>query len=61
MQRVVKELHQFVHAAMIPQQPTAGLPPGYRTPRVQRALRLLSESLRETYRLAEQIKPPQLP
>ena len=61
MQRVVKELHQFVHAAMLPQQPAAGLPPGYRTPRVQRALHLLAESLQETYRLADQIKPPQLP
>lgn len=61
MQRVVADLHRFVHAAMLPQQPAAGLPPGYRTPRVQRALRLLAESLRETYRLAEQIHPPQLP
>jgi len=61
MKHVVGDLHRFVHAAILPQQPLKGLPPGYRTPRVQRALKLLSESLRETYRLAEQIKPPDFP
>jgi hypothetical protein len=55
---VVGDLHRFVHAAILPQQPAKGLPPGYRTPRVQRALVLLAESLRETRRLADQIKPP---
>jgi len=55
---VIKNLHGFVHAAILPQQPLKGLPPGYRTPRVQRALRLLSDSLHETYRLAQKIKQP---
>ena len=58
---VVGDLHRFVHAAILPNQPLKGLPPGYRTPRVQRALRLLAESLRETHRLANQIKPPDFP
>ncbi|HEY3625387.1 MAG TPA: hypothetical protein VGL00_03850 [Terracidiphilus sp.] len=55
---VIKNLHGFVHAAILPQQPLKGLPPGYRTPRVQRALRLLADSLHETYRLAQKIKQP---
>jgi hypothetical protein len=58
VKHVVGDLHKFVHAAILPQQPLKGLPPGYRTPRVQRALRLLADSLRETHRLADQIKPP---
>jgi hypothetical protein len=61
VKHVVKELRDFVHAALLPQQPSKGLPPGYRTPRVQRALQLLAESLRETHRLADQIKPPEFP
>jgi hypothetical protein len=61
MKHVVWDLHRFVHAAMIPQQTGKGLPPGYRTPRVQRALRLLAEALRETHRLADQIRPPDFP
>jgi hypothetical protein len=59
--QVVGDLHRFVRAALIPNQPLKGLPPGYRTPRVQRALRLLAESLSETLRLAGQIKPPDFP
>jgi hypothetical protein len=58
VKHVVADLHRFVHTAILPQQPLKGLPPGYRTPRVQRALRLLAESLRETHRLADQIKVP---
>jgi hypothetical protein len=61
MIHVVQDLHRFVHAALLPQQPLQGLPPGYRTPRVQRAMRLLAQSLRETHRLANQIKPPDFP
>jgi len=61
MKHVVWDLHRFVRAAMIPQQAGKGLPPGYRTPRVQRALRLLAEALRETHRLADQIRPPDFP
>ncbi|HVI08341.1 MAG TPA: hypothetical protein VND65_08615 [Candidatus Binatia bacterium] len=61
---VVGDLHRFVHAAMLPPYgtlPGQGLPPGYRTPRVQRAWKLLAEALQETYRLANQIKAPALP
>jgi|GEM_PF-2472953 len=61
VKQVVGELEQFTRAAMIPPQPLQGLPPGYRTPRVQRALRLLAESLGETRRLADQIKAPAFP
>lgn len=59
--QVAGDLHRFVRTAIIPNQPLKGLPPGYRTPRVQRALRLLAESLSETLRLAGQIKPPDFP
>ncbi|HEX8814082.1 MAG TPA: hypothetical protein VF753_01145 [Terriglobales bacterium] len=58
---VVADLHKFVHAAMLPQQPAKGLPPGYKTPRVQRAWRLLADALRESHRLAAPIKSPHLP
>jgi hypothetical protein len=61
VQDVVTDLHRFVRAARIPAQPTAGLPPGYRTPRVQRALQLLEESLHATQSLAARITPPTLP
>jgi len=57
----IKRLYQFVTAAQIPPQPAKGLPPGYRTPRVQRALRELSEQLNETFKLTSQVKPPQFP
>jgi hypothetical protein len=59
--QVVGDLHRFVYTAILPNLPLTGLPPGYRTPRVQRALRLLAESLRETHKLANQIKPPDFP
>jgi hypothetical protein len=61
---VAGDLHRFVHAAMIPPYGTQtgrGLPPGYKTPRVQRAWKLLAEALQETRRLANQIKPPAFP
>lgn len=61
MQSVVSDLFRFVRASLLPQQPLKGKPPGYRTPRVQRSLRLLEDALRETYRLAGQIKPPNFP
>jgi hypothetical protein len=61
VKHVVSDLHRFVHTAILPNQPAKGLPPGYRTPRVQRALVLLAGSLRETHRLADQIKPPDFP
>lgn len=53
MKHVVGDLHRFVRAALIPQQPPTGLPEGYLTPRVQGALRLLAESLEETLRKLE--------
>jgi hypothetical protein len=37
------------------------LPPGYKTARVQRALRLLADGLDETYKLAVQLRPSDLP
>jgi hypothetical protein len=61
MKHVVAKLHRFVRAAILPNQPLKGLPPGYRTPRVQRALRELSEQLGETHRLAEKIRTPDFP
>ena len=61
VKQVVGDLHRFVHTAMPQNQPARGLPPGYRTPRGQRALVLLAESLRETLRLASQIKSPDFP
>jgi hypothetical protein len=61
MKHVVQKLHKFVRAAILPHQPLKGLPPGYRTPRVQRALRELSDQLGETYKLAEKIRTPDFP
>lgn len=57
----ISRLYQFVTAAQIPTQPTNGLPPGYRTPRVQRALRELADQLNETYKLTSKLKAPQFP
>jgi hypothetical protein len=56
---VVGDLHKFVHTAI--HLPLKGLPPGYNTPRVRRAMSLLAGSLSETLRLASQIKPPDFP
>jgi hypothetical protein len=58
MQQVIGTLHRFVRTSLIPPQPPKGLPPGYRTPRVQRALRELAQQLNETLRLAGQVKVP---
>jgi hypothetical protein len=54
-------LRRFVHASRVPPQRAPGLPPGYYTPRVQRALQLLADGLDEAYGLAHQIRPPELP
>jgi GH18 family chitinase len=54
-------LRKFVHAAMVPPQNARGLPPGYYTPRVNRALHLLADGLDEAYRLAFQIRPADFP
>ncbi len=54
-------LRKFVHGAIAPDQNARGLPPGYHTPRVRRAIRLLADGLDEAYRLAYQIPSPQFP
>jgi hypothetical protein len=61
MGKIVDTLGQYVRAAMVPPQPTNGLPPGYRTPRVQRALKELAEQLKETLKLTKQVKAPKFP
>jgi hypothetical protein len=62
---ILDNLRKFVRAALIKQlggaQDSPGLPPGYRTPRVQRALQELADQLDETLRLASQINPPRFP
>jgi hypothetical protein len=45
----------------VPPQPMNGLPPGYRTPRVQRALKVLADQLKETLKLTTQVKAPVFP
>jgi Bacterial Ig-like domain (group 3)/SdrD B-like domain len=54
-------LRKFVHAAIVPPQNARGLPPGYYTPRVKRALQLLADGLDEAYSLAFQVRPPEFP
>jgi hypothetical protein len=54
-------LRRFVHAARVPPQQAPALPPGYFTPRVQRAIQLLADGLDEAYGLAHQIRQPDLP
>jgi hypothetical protein len=54
-------LRKFVHGAIAPGQNARGLPPGYHTPRVKRAMQLLADGLDEAYRLAFQIPSPEFP
>jgi hypothetical protein len=54
-------LRKFVHGAVSPGQNARGLPPGYYTPRVKRALQLLADGLDEAYRLAFQIRKAEFP
>jgi hypothetical protein len=68
--RVTDRLRKFVRAA-IPShrvvggveigQHAPGLPPGYFTPRVKQALKLLADGLDEAYFLASEIPPPDFP
>jgi hypothetical protein len=58
---VVDNLRHFVRGAIIPPQASPSIPPGYRTPRVQRALQELADQLDETFTLASKIKAPQFP
>jgi hypothetical protein len=63
----MERLRKFVHAAIPAISPavrspvTRGLPPGYHTPRVNRAMRLLADGLDETYKLAQQLTLPDQP
>lgn len=50
-----------MHGAVVPPQNAPSLPPGYYTPRVKRAIKLLADGLDETYKLAVQLRPPDLP
>jgi hypothetical protein len=57
-------LRKFVHGAIArPEGPqnARGLPDGYYTPRVKRAIQLLADGLDEAYRLAHQVHQPELP
>lgn len=54
-------LRKFVHGAISPVQETRGLPPGYHTPRVKRAMRLLADGLDDAYKLAFQVGPAEFP
>ena len=48
-------------SAIVPPQAAKGLPPGYRTPRVRRAMQLLADGLDEAYMLAFEIPSPEFP
>jgi hypothetical protein len=61
LQLVTDRLRKFVHGAIVPPQKAPSLPPGYHTPRVKRAMQLLADGLDETYKLAVQLSPPDLP
>jgi len=61
LKSVVDNLRHFVRGALIPPQKASNLPPGYRTPRVQRTMQELANSLDETFRLAIRINEPRLP
>ena len=52
-------LRKFMRAAI--DQHAPGIPPGYNTPRVRRALQLLADELDEAYRLAFQVPSPEFP
>lgn len=54
-------LRKFVHASMSPPQEARGLPPGYHTPRVKRALKLLADGLDEAYGLAFEVRAAEFP
>lgn len=54
-------LRAFVRAAIPPEQKAPGLPPGYHTPRVKRAMKLLRDGLDEAYLLAYQVPSAEFP
>jgi len=61
LKSVIDNLRHFLRASIVPPQKSHGLPPGYRTPRVQRTMLELADALDETYKLAFDIKAPRLP
>ncbi len=54
-------LRKFVHAAVHISEHARGLPPGFGTPRVKRAFRLLADGLDEAYSSAVAVHSPDLP
>jgi hypothetical protein len=61
LELVTDRLRRFAHGAIVPPQNAPSLPPGYYTPRVKRAMQLLADGLDETYKLAVQLRPVDLP
>jgi hypothetical protein len=61
LELVTDRLRRFAHGAIVPPQDAPSLPPGYYTPRVKRAMQLLADGLDETYKLAVQLRPVDLP
>jgi hypothetical protein len=57
----MERLRRFVHTSIPPTPAAKGLPPGYDTPRVRRAMQLVADGLDETYKLALQLKLPDQP
>ncbi len=57
--RATDRLRRFVRAAIGQHAP--GIPPGYHTPRVIRAMQLLADGLDEAYLLASEIPSPNFP
>src|SRR5262249_19046421 len=59
---IIDPLRKFVRGALLTPrgaQDAHTLPPGYNTPRVQRAFQELADQLDETFKLARPINPPQ--
>ena len=61
LRKVTNRLRRFVRGAVVPPQRTKGLPPGYYTPRVKRAIELVADGLDETYKLAHELRPTEFP
>jgi hypothetical protein len=61
LQVVTDRLRKFTRGAIVPPQKAKGLPPGYYTPRVQRAMLLVCDGLDETYKLAHELHSPEFP
>jgi hypothetical protein len=59
--RLRKFVHGSVELTFDRSYQSRGLPPGYRTPRVRRALQLLADGLDEAYKLAFQVPSAEFP